>query len=109
MSHTYAMPTSFSPPTRERTADADVRGRTLISVAERGDAGDDGPSFIGRATALHSLLSLLTDRLVPVLTHSQNPIDVVRGSKVKDVFFRAKVPPSIGRKRSKNVSSSLAI
>ena len=48
-------------------------------------------------------------RLVPVLTHFKNPIDVVRGLKVKDVFFCAKVPPSIGRKRSKNVSSSLAI
>ena len=48
-------------------------------------------------------------RLVPVLTHFKNPIDVVRGLKVKDVYFRAKVPPSIGRKRSKNVSSSLAI
>ena len=38
--------------------------------------------------------------LAGVLTHSKNPIGVVRGSKMKDVFFRAKVLPSIGRKRS---------
>ena len=39
-------------------------------------------------------------RLVPGRTHSKNPIGVVRGSKVKDFFFHAKVLPSIGRKRS---------
>ena len=43
---------------------------------------------------------LLVCRLVPGGTHSQNPIGVDRVSKVKDIFFRAKVLPSMGRKRS---------
>ena len=37
-------------------------------------------------------------RLVPGGTHSKNPRDVVRGSKVKNVFLHLKVLPSYGRK-----------
>ena len=45
---------------------------------------------------LLSPLLLLSTILVPVFTHSKKPKDVVGVFRVKDVFFHAKVPPSIG-------------
>ena len=51
--------------------------------------------------------STVVCRLVPEITHSKKPIDVVRVLKVKNVFIHLKVLPSIVRKRSKIFSSSL--
>ena len=47
------------------------------------------------------------DRLGRGGTHSKNPIDVVRVSKVKNVFLRPKVGPSFGRKYNLNKQQPL--